>query len=231
MDEQYIARRLFAGIKVNSKGRTVQRSSGLTGNEDKKDQEEFESACYPLTFHVQVQAALIEIGRNHLNSKNCLLDSDFDFILQSPLVPPDRREAYFKGITAGFKGDLITSMSILIPQLENSLRELCEQAGIIMTNMNQDMIQSEQSMTDYLYYNEDAIKFLGEDLVFNLRALFADEVGFNFRNLVAHGLVSDDEFYSRTATYIWAFIINLSLQLRRQLHEELYGKGEKKEKG
>lgn len=221
LSEQSLAS-MFSSVKINHKGRIIQRSEGVTPGELRTEAQHFEAACFPFTFHVKAQSALIDIGRYHLYSKNCISESDFDFVLQSPLISDDRKAAFKKGFIAGFRGDWLTAMSILMPQLENGLRELCEQAGIVMTNLKNEMVQTEQSMTDFLYNNQEAIKFLGEDLVFNLKALFADESGYNFRNIVAHGLVDDDDFESEISIYAWSFIMGLAVDLRKLLYDNIY---------
>ena len=79
-------------------------------------------------------------------------------------------------------------------------------------------------MSDYLYNNTDLIEFIGEDLVFLLKAIYTDEAGFNLRNLVSHGLVDDSDFDSCAAIFTWALIIHLALKMPKKLYTEIYSK-------
>ena len=46
-------------------------------------------------------------------------------------------------------------------------------------------------------------KIFGDDLVFEIRALFCDQFGPNLRNNVAHGLLDDQQAFSCDAIYAW----------------------------
>ena len=47
----------------------------------------------------------------------------------------------------------------------------------------------------------------GEDLAFEIHALFCDHLGPNFRNDVAHGLVDDPGSESPASIYAWWFLL------------------------
>ena len=52
-------------------------------------------------------------------------------------------------------------------------------------------------------------EIFGEDLSFEIRALFCDSFGPNLRNELAHGLLDDRAFYSSNAIYAWWFGLKL----------------------
>jgi hypothetical protein len=52
-------------------------------------------------------------------------------------------------------------------------------------------------------------RVLGDDLVFELRGLLVERHGSNFRNLLAHGLLDQDAFYSGESIYLWWLTLHL----------------------
>ena len=55
----------------------------------------------------------------------------------------------------------------------------------------------------------DANRVLGDNLAFEIRALFCDAFGPNLRNSVAHGLLDDYESASIYSIYAWWFVFRL----------------------
>ena len=53
-------------------------------------------------------------------------------------------------------------------------------------------------------------QIFGEDLAFELKALFCDAFGPNLRNVVAHGLLNDDELPSASAVYAWWLCLRIT---------------------
>ena len=49
----------------------------------------------------------------------------------SGFVPEGRTEWFIRGLAAGFRSDFVSALSLLIPQVENSLRYLLKKAGVI----------------------------------------------------------------------------------------------------
>jgi len=55
----------------------------------------------------------------------------------------------------------------------------------------------------------EAAQVFGEDLAFEIRALFCDPLGRNLRNELAHGLLDDSECQSPYVAYAWWFGLRL----------------------
>ena len=51
----------------------------------------------------------------------------------------------------------------------------------------------------------------GKNIVQELRVLFADQNGPNLRNLIAHGLMTRDQFFHHSSIYAWWFIFHLTI--------------------
>ena len=109
---------------------------------------------------------------------------------------------------AGFSGDFLTALSILVPQVENSVRELALECGEPVYNLNEDGIEEIKTMHAVLEL--DGVKeHLDEDFLLALKTVFCSKFGFNMRNDIAHGLLSDKQFQSFHALYTWWFILKI----------------------
>ncbi|MBU5488604.1 DUF4209 domain-containing protein [Clostridium sp. MSJ-8] len=123
-------------------------------------------------------------------------------------VPGDRKKSFVKGLLAGFEFDLITALSILVPQVENALRCLAEECGDVIYKSNEDGVEeliTLNGILDLPKLNET----LDDNLIFNLKSIFTSKFGINIRNEVAHGIIDDEEFKSVYSLYVWWFILKL----------------------
>jgi hypothetical protein len=209
--KNHVFRFLFPGVIVNEKGKVIGRQPNLNSS----DPEEVERAVRAEMFsqaqfdhNVDVQGVIEPARRQLLQEHNVNL-SDFQSLVKySPFVPENREQLYARGLYAGMTGDYIVSAHILIPQIENSIREILEHKGITVSKVDEQGIQNERDLNDILY--EPALKdVLGEDIVFDLQGLLIERHGSNFRNRLAHGLISDDGFYIVEVPYIWWLILRI----------------------
>lgn len=123
-------------------------------------------------------------------------------------IDEKRKNAFTKGILAGFQYDFITALSILIPQVENSIRCLAELCGDVVYDNNEEGIEQLKTLNAVIELpclNE----VLESDLIFNMKGVFTSKYGLNIRNDIAHGNLDDGEFHSAYAVYAWYFILKL----------------------
>jgi hypothetical protein len=123
-------------------------------------------------------------------------------------IPPGREVIFARGYLAGLQGDFLESLSLLVPQVENSIRYLLNQQGIITSSLSSEGIQEEFDLNILLEMPESKDIF-GEDLLFDLKCNLTSRFGSNFRNLMAHGLLDHQDFYSYTAVYIWWLLLRI----------------------
>ena len=83
-----------------------------------------------------------------------------------------------------------------------------KQAGATTTNLDGKGIENENGLATLMELPE-AVKVFGEDLAFEIRALFCDAFGPNLRNELAHGLLDDQACNSVSAIYAWWFGLRL----------------------
>ncbi|MGO4336015.1 DUF4209 domain-containing protein [Labrys sp. KB_33_2] len=128
----------------------------------------------------------------------------------SPLIPDDRMPLFVKAIVAGAKGDFITALHLLIPQVENGLRHLIEtQGGEVPRTMSPEGIEEVWGLEKCLDH-PFILKCLGTDFVFELRSVLVARIGPNVRNCLAHGLLSLEALSDATAVYLWWLLFRLA---------------------
>jgi hypothetical protein len=75
-------------------------------------------------------------------------------------------------------------------------------AGVKTTNLDEDGIENENGLSRLAGFPETA-KIFGDDLAFEIKALFCDPRGPNLRNEAAHGLLDYDASESIYGVYAW----------------------------
>jgi len=102
--------------------------------------------------------------------------------------------------------------------------------GKITSGIDSDGIQDESSLNTTLYLPETK-KLVDENIIFDLQGLLVERFGSNLRNLMAHGLMSHNAFYSHNARYLWCLILKLCcLPIIRYLREQETKESNDKEK-
>lgn len=135
-------------------------------------------------------------------------------------VPPNHKEAFLKGIVAGFNLDLITSMHLLMPQIEHSLRCIAEDCGSVVYKTDKNGIEECLSLESILKLPE-VMECLDDTLLFNIRLFYTSVYGFGMRNEVCHGLRSDSELQSDNCLAVWWFTLRICCMFSKELHERL----------
>ena len=131
-------------------------------------------------------------------------------LLESPFVPPGYEHVFAQGFYRWFGADLIAAASILIPQLENSLRYILKNAGEDVSTMKNDATQEDRSIQALFdQMRPEIVAILGEPLTYEIENLFLFRGGPSVRHGIAHGLFSTGHFYSDDTNYACWFILHL----------------------
>lgn len=191
--------------KSIAKSRPIKKGDNGTDEGAFQDKLEYR-ASEQMNFSSQI---LVGNTLNYIRSKFTIEESDIrDIVEESIIVPKDRKESYIKGIFSGFSGDFMTALYILVPQVENSIRELAKQCGEPVYNLNESGIEELKTMHAILEL--DGVKEkLDDDFLLALKTIFCSKFGFNMRNNIAHGIFSDKQFNSYEALYTWWFILKM----------------------
>ena len=141
-------------------------------------------------------------------------------IEQSPIVPIGREQLFGKALFAGYDRDFVTALHILVPQIEHMVRYHLKHAGVQTTNLDNAGIENEVGLSSLMDLRQTE-EIFGEDVSFEIKALFCDPFGLNLRNKLAHGLLDDGACYSLGAIYSWWFGLKLVLNtFWNALHNE-----------
>ena len=124
-----------------------------------------------------------------------------DLTRKSPLVPAGRADSIAQALYYGYCGDFFTAAQLLAPQVENIVRVQLVNSGV-HTRQFDDGVQTEVGLSS-LMERKAIDEILGEDIAFEIRALFCTSLGPNLRNEYAHGLVGDEGRSSSAAIYCW----------------------------
>ena len=124
----------------------------------------------------------------------------------SSIVPNNRIKSVAKALYFGFNYEFSTSIYLLTPQVENMVRQYLNKKDIQTRHMDDKTGTDDEKGLSSLLDLNGAREVLGDDLWFELKAVFADPVGVNLRNDIAHGLIDDDSGKNGYFIYAWWMI-------------------------
>ena len=197
---------------VGPNGQTVAKIPSALSQENKERERAIVHAMiWDIGFVRGITAIAIDAARNQINLEHPVLLRDWGpVVVNNPFVPPGREPIFAEGLHAGLRGNLLVAVHLLIPQVENSFREILTQHNVITSKLNQDGVQEEKHIQDLLYLDEFE-RLFGSDLTFDLRALLVNHGGPNLRHETAHGLRSYEEFNKPDALYFWCAVLRLCI--------------------
>ena len=204
-------------VPTDASGRTTGFvPSILSGSEEDREAAThshlLREASYMRSWMVQ---ARIEPAWRQILQEHYVRAQDFaPLVANNPFVPEGRESLYARGLHAGLEGDLVVAVHLLTPQLENSIRHVLTQHGVITSSLDKG-IQKEHLLGSMLCRCEME-KIFGEDITFDLQGLLVKSetgVGDNLRNEVAHGLMDGSDFYRTHAIYLWWLTLHLLFRI------------------
>lgn len=137
-------------------------------------------------------------------------DSVLAVLFESPVFAPERESLLREGIQAYLDGDDTKAIHVLVPQIEQALRQLIVLVGASDLKAGRNATMQRKNLNDLL--RESAIReVLGEDVRLYLQALLVDERGQNVRNLVCHGLADPEHFNAPLSNQVFHALLVVSL--------------------
>jgi hypothetical protein len=186
---------LTAGVNPPLMGATEGEREAIL---DKRIYQDLLRTEWPIALDFQISPAVKQIREEH-----SVRLRDFAFVvLDNPFVPEGREGLYARGLLAGFQHDFVVSTHLLIPQIENSIRVLLQRRGVITTKRLPNEVEEERDL-GWLLHHEAIGRCLQPEMAFHFRALLIERFGGNLRNEFAHGLISETNFHSAAAYYLW----------------------------
>jgi hypothetical protein len=118
-------------------------------------------------------------------------------VAHSDFVPAGHHHIYALGLARLWQGDYATAASLLIPQLENSLRYVLQLAGRDPSKMEENGIQGDRPLNVLLTHcRADLEEVFGPPMIWEIDALFNFRPGPALRHEFAHGKLHWNAFYS-----------------------------------
>jgi hypothetical protein len=201
---------------VNERGKVVGRKPSFVSEDPLEVEKAIQAEMFSNAKRVQwmyahafIEPARIQINLEH---REVRLRDFMSMVTNNPFVPEGREDIYARGLYAGLKGDFMTAIHLLLPQLENSIRHELELQNLIVSGLDQSNIQKEYDLNKlFEIYFLQLVSIFGEDLIFDLRGLLIERFGSNLRNRMAHGLISAQKFSSPNMVYVWWLALRLCL--------------------
>ncbi|MCK9293861.1 MAG: DUF4209 domain-containing protein [Desulfobulbaceae bacterium] len=203
---------LFGGTYMSRDGRVIAKTNGinfdetLDGNHPNVQASVMQNHGIHLTLIVQGNV-LPALEILHLEHRIREVDF-FSIVKQSPIVPPGREVLFAKGLYSGYDHDYVTALHLLSPQIENLVRYHLKNAGAKTSTIDSCGIENENGLSTLVSLPEMKAVF-GDDLTFEIKALFCDPLGANLRNELAHGLIDHNACNSFHGVYAWWLILKL----------------------
>lgn len=211
--QQYFLSSLFGSIHYSGDGRVTAKTPAL--GLDYKTEEESEPVIFnkitqdfKLNMQFMVQGSIVPALHQILMDFRVTKEYLVQLCELSPIVPKGREYLLASALWSGFEYDFRNSIHLLAPQVEHIVRICLKNNGVHTTTIDKDGIENENGLSTLLR-DEQAEEILGEDLLFELRAVFTESIGANLRNDVAHGLLDDQSAGSQVSVYAWWMILRL----------------------
>lgn len=132
------------------------------------------------------------------NKKVLTKEGILKFIDDSPIISKDRMPIIDRGVEAYFQNDFLVCIHLLVPQIEEAVRNIVEFSGGTVLKPSKSGGYHLRTFEELL--RDEVIKeVLGEDFADYFRILYTDQRGWNIRNSVCHGMMSPNMFNFHTA--------------------------------
>lgn len=122
----------------------------------------------------------------------------FDFINRGKMIEESHYAIVLRGLEAYLSEQYLEAIHILIPQVEDALRNMYESLGGAVLKPHKEG-KFQLKLLEEILREPLMIETLTEDLSIYFRILFTDSRGWNMRNNVCHGLYPIGAFNSQSA--------------------------------
>lgn len=177
---------------------------------DSKDSSaQFDQACSVALQYLGVALHVMIMKGEETGRLN--VDSIMDFIAHIHGLSEKRIRIIEKGIAAFLDNDYITSISILVPQVEYLVRLLYQTHGFTVTD--NDKVGTTSDALGTLLTKEDII-VCEKNISYYLRLILSQKTGWNMRNLYCHGI--EDSFSLAHADRVFHIILLMAALMQPQ---------------
>lgn len=113
-----------------------------------------------------------------------------NYIAQSPIFREEKRMILNRGIEAYFNGDYLVALHLLVPQIEDAIRELAEINGqcVLQPKGKGNVDGYQLRVLDDLLRDSRIVDLMTPNMANYFRILYTDSRGWNLRNDICHGI-------------------------------------------
>ncbi len=127
-----------------------------------------------------------------------------------PFFAEERLPLVQRGVEAWLVDDFVTTIHVLVPQIEAALRDCLASLGGSVLRPNQNGGFYSITLGDVLTASAFKAKF-PSDLRFHLRALYTDPRALNLRNHLAHGLMHPSAFHRGNGNLVMHSVLLIAM--------------------
>lgn len=210
---QSLVGRLFGGVTFAGDGRAVARRPGAD-NGTAAEAGQIESRAIKSCCEIAAMTAygMIRPALEAMQLECYLTQLDFAHLAgHASIVPRDRVDVVAQGLYAGYCGDYVQSIHILVPQFEHMVRVALQDAGAHTTTHDANGLDMEIGLSN-LVERPQMTEVFKDDLTFTIRAIMCEQEGPNLRNAVAHGMADSALCNSMHGVYAWWLVLRLVVE-------------------
>lgn len=169
-----------------------------------------------ITQQLATSSIFIKMIFERLESRYAFCENDvIDFITQSPLFDDEDADIAKYAIKKYFEGDLIGFSHAVVPQIEAAVRRLLDKSGGVTHKLgrNGEFFNKtfDELLRDPILEKAFGVEGPLADVPLYFRVLFTDQRGWNFRNLLCHGLISKSDLNQSVADRILHALLILGM--------------------
>lgn len=183
-----------------------------------KEEQSFAKFMYGMYRRMQISTIFMNFQKREMLKKNILtVDAIMQELEVSPFIDKGRLPIVKRGVESYIAGDYLVACHLLIPQFESAIRMLVRSLGGEILKQDKKPDDGNQYITLNGLLNSDVLRSSGlpDDVIVYFQNLFTDQFGWNLRNMVCHGLLTEAQFDEAKADRIvHAFMILGSLRLK-----------------
>lgn len=178
----------------------------------------FSKLMHGMYQRMQIESMFMSLYKRKMIEKNILtVETVMQTLDSSPLIHSGQRSIIRRGIESYFASDYLVACHLLIPQFESAIRRLVTMLGgeILTHDANPNDGNQYITLNGLLTSDVLANSGLPEDVIVYFRNLFTNQSGWNLRNLICHGLLTEGQFSEAKADRIvHAFLILGTIRLK-----------------
>lgn len=143
-----------------------------------------------------------------LQEKGLIKDNLILYLKNWGLIDDNNLKIIEHGIERYFAKDYISSLHILVPQLEAAIRTLLKKGGIQTISFERGTTSTQESSLTELLERPEFREIFGETLRWYMKLVLVEKLGLNLRNDIAHGLIEFEKCnLSNANTILHIFIL------------------------